>query len=129
MVLVNPQYHLKNLYPIVVMEYRTLEGFEDIEANEFGEVRWVRSKTKLKVYSNEMPGGSTSCYFKYYTDRMYTNQKCISAFNLIARLFVPNPNNYKFVQAIDGNNSNFSASNLEWVRTRRRRPTPAVEDN
>ena len=119
----NPTNHVEDHHP-----FRCLEGFEDIEANELGEVRWVRSKKKLKAYSSSAFGGFTSYYFKYYPDMSAKNQKCVSAFNLIARIFVPNPKNYKHVQTIDGNNANYRASNLEWVHIRRRRPTPDEED-
>ena len=45
---------------------------------------------------------------------------CVSMFNLVGRLFVDNPNNYKFIRSKDGNNSNYTSSNLEWVKTKRR---------
>ena len=33
----------------------------------------------------------------------------------VARAFVPNPNNYKYVEHIDGNTINNNATNLRWV--------------
>ena len=47
-------------------------------------------------------------------------------FNLVAKCFVGNPNNYKFVQTINGDNSDFKASNLQWVKSRKRKPN--IED-
>ena len=34
---------------------------------------------------------------------------------LVATQFVPNPNNYKNVEFIDGNKMNCASSNLKWV--------------
>jgi hypothetical protein len=36
--------------------------------------------------------------------------------NLIAKAFIPNPNNYKFVKHKDGNNKNNSIDNLFWSK-------------
>ena len=105
------------------MEYKTLIGHEEIEANELGDVRWVRSKEKLRVFSEK--GGS--CYFRYYPDGRKEKEQRITTFHLIARLFVPNPNNYKWVQAIDGDNSNYRASNLQWTKSNRRNTLTAEE--
>jgi hypothetical protein len=42
-------------------------------------------------------------------------QKNVSVHRLIAIHFIPNPNNYKEVNHIDGNKINNHISNLEWV--------------
>ena len=92
-------------------QYKSLGGHENIEVNELGDVRYVRNGKPAPVYF----GSYGSYYVKYNF-----GEGCISMFNLVGRLFVPNPNNYKFIRAKDGDNSNYSASNLEWVKTRRR---------
>lgn len=46
-----------------------------------------------------------------------TYLKRVVAKNLVAQLFVPNPENYRYVEHIDGNKENIDASNLRWVRT------------
>lgn len=35
---------------------------------------------------------------------------------LVAEAFVPNPNNYKNIEHIDGNKLNNNANNLRWVK-------------
>lgn len=42
-------------------------------------------------------------------------KKSYAAKLLIARVFLPNPNNYKHVMHIDGNPLNFKVNNLKWV--------------
>ena len=91
--------------------YESLEGHEDIELNEYGNVRYVRNQKPAPVYF--------SSYGSYYVKYNF-GAGCISMFNLVGRLFVANPNNYKFIRAKDGDNSNYQASNLEWVKTKRR---------
>lgn len=41
----------------------------------------------------------------------------------VARLFVDNPNQHSFVEFKDGNKSNISSSNLQWVRCNERDET------
>lgn len=54
-----------------------------------------------------------------------TKERRVSMFNLVARLFVPNPRNYMYVRAVDGNNANYTADNLERVPSRKRQATQA----
>jgi len=105
------------------MEYKQLDGFPEIEANEDGEVRWFKSKQPVTIYYSSSRDGHYIKFRDYNATvrKAWGSDKSISMFNLVARLFIPNPNNCKFVQAIDGNNSNYRASNLEWVKQRRRR--------
>lgn len=46
-----------------------------------------------------------------------TRVKRIMVKNVVAQLFVPNPNNFKYVEHIDGDKGNLDATNLQWVRT------------
>lgn len=41
-------------------------------------------------------------------------RKNIAIHRLVAQAFIPNPNNYKEVNHIDGNKSNNKVNNLEW---------------
>ena len=93
-------------------EYKSIVGHEDIEVNAFGDVRYVCNQKPARVYH-------CSRYLSHYVKHNYGN-KTISMFNLVGCLFVDNPNNYKFVIAKDWDNSNYQASNLEWVKSRRK---------
>ena len=106
------------------MEFKSLDEHNEIEVNANGEVRWKstpeRSPTLYygKVYNS---------FFLKYCSRLTNKNKSISMFNLVAKVFVDNPNNYKYVQTIDGDNSNYKAANLRWVRSRRLKVKP-VDD-
>jgi hypothetical protein len=45
------------------------------------------------------------------------NKKSYLFHRLVAKYFVPNPNNYKLVDHIDGNKQNNTSSNLRWVNS------------
>ena len=53
-----------------------------------------------------------------YTQTTLSNQEFWLIHRLIAKLFVPNPNNLPEINHIDGNRSNNTASNLEWCDRR-----------
>ena len=105
--------------------FRSLADHPDLEVNESGEVRFIRTKKQPRglKYNDKF----NSLYVRYSTEN-FAEQKGISMFNLVAQCFLDNPNGYKFVQAKDGNNSNCKASNLEWVKARRRRPKDEDDD-
>ena len=106
---------------VIILEdgFRSLAEHLDLEVNALGEVRFKRSKKQpsgLK-YGDKYD----SWYIIFFTDGLGGDCKQISLFNLVAKCFIDNPNGYKFVQAKNGNNSNYKASNLEWVKSRRRK--------
>lgn len=45
----------------------------------------------------------------------YGNHKCIQAHRLVALAFIPNPENKRCVNHIDGDRANNNVDNLEWV--------------
>lgn len=47
---------------------------------------------------------------------------------LVAKIFVPNPNNYKYVMHIDDNNLNNKKSNLKWTNRRQNRNNKPIEN-
>lgn len=72
-------------------------------------IRKYKNHTKvIKPYL----GGSGSLYVNLYSKG---KRKSFSVPTLIAKLFVPNPNHYKYVNHKDGNKYNNAANNLEWV--------------
>lgn len=66
-------------------------------------------KERLKKIQKQTQGYSQVVLYK---DGM---QKTIRLNTLIAKMFVPNPENKPFVNHIDGDKSNNRADNLEWV--------------
>ena len=106
-------------------KYKTLEGFEEIEVNEMGEVIWTKSKRPVPIYYNKVFNSYYVKYNNWDTDK----NKSISMFNLMAKLFVDNPNGYKYVQTINGDNSDYKASNLHWVKARRRKAKVEEDDD
>src|SRR5450755_3186253 len=88
----------------------TLENAPKFEINSSGEIRWRTthiliihklSRGKLRVTLNltNQPK-RTSVSFQVHT--------------VVAKYFVPNPNNYKYIVFIDKNVQNVKANNLAW---------------
>jgi len=90
-------------------EFLKFEGFEEIEVNENGDVRWSNSG---KPYKLQLIGGRYTISHRLNDQ----NRKHLYVHRMVATLFVPNPDNYYFVKLIDGDVSNFKASNLMWVK-------------
>ena len=53
--------------------------------------------------------------YAYLRPRIKGTYKSIAVHRLVAKMFVPNPENKEQVNHIDGNSLNNSSSNLEWV--------------
>ena len=94
---------------MTIGEYKTIEKFQEIEANTKGVIRWSGSKKPFK------PILINGIYKIIYTNPG-ERRKTMLAHGYIATLFVPNPKNYKSVRALDGDYTNLRASNLEWVK-------------
>jgi len=62
-----------------------------------------------KIYSKNKTNGKG--YHNFYCSKQKKN---FYIHRVVALCFIPNPNNYKEINHIDGNKSNNSASNLEW---------------
>lgn len=87
---------------------RIIEGFENYEVSETGEV--FKGAKQLKPFCN--PGGyaqvGLSKNFKQYTRLIH---------RLVAQAFCSNPLQLQIVDHIDGNRLNNNAVNLRWVST------------
>ena len=96
------------------MEFKSYEGMEGIELNANGEIRLVNPQSSYRLYI-----GKNYKYLHvslaYYPLGKTLIKKTVSAPKAFATLFVPNPNNYKFVKPLDGNVLNLKANNLVWV--------------
>ena len=53
------------------------------------------------------------CYIEVVT-KTGSKRKKIAVHRLVAQAFIPNPNNYPYVNHIDGNKANNAVNNLEW---------------
>lgn len=87
--------------------------YDNVYLNEKGE-SW-----KYKVHSMQWGRVKNSLRTNNYGMQIYTcriNGQLFSVHKLVAIHYIPNPNNYKHVRAIDGNYLNIKLSNLEWVK-------------
>jgi hypothetical protein len=92
---VNGRYSISNLGRIKCNGYYT---------NHISGKRWV--KEKIRTISNPKGDYSRITLEKSFQTTMH---------RLVAKYFIPNPNNFEFVNHKDGNKHNYSIENLEWV--------------
>lgn len=72
----------------------------------FKETKEGFKKVKISYRSNNNE-------YKYI--QVFIDSSPVHLHKLMAKLFIPNPNNYKYVRAIDGNAMNVNINNLEWI--------------
>ena len=103
-------------------EYKSLSELPEFEANINGHIRWTFNKKDCKIYSSSIHGSDKQYYYvksqRWWISPDGKQDVSISCLNLIARLYVPNPDGYKFVKTIDGDVSNYKADNMMWVKSR-----------
>lgn len=83
------------------------ETIGNYEINEKGEVRNCKNKKIIKPFRNK-------CGYIYVSLNANGKQKNYRLHRLIAKAFIPNPNNYPYINHIDMNKTNNDISNLEW---------------
>ena len=77
-----------------------MEGLNEIEANEDGEIRWVRSTELFRLHT--VPRGDRSLLIIKYRPWIEKPKKSISPYKLIAILFVSNPIYHKCAKITEG---------------------------
>jgi len=90
--------------------WKTIEGFENYEISNLGNVR-VKGTDEVKKQSGG-PGTNT----RYFYVTLYKNNvgKKIQVHRLVAKHFIPNPNNYPYVLHADDDRTNNTEFNLKW---------------
>ena len=87
--------------------WKNIEGFENYKINEIGEIVHKCTNHTLKHSINEKG------YHKVLLQKEGKKYKT-GVHRLVAKAFIPNPNNYKEVNHIDENKDNNYYKNLEW---------------
>lgn len=75
------------------------------EISNLGRIRNKKTGTIRKVFDNGKG---------YYSIMIKLTHKSYKVHQLVAKYFVPNPNNYSCINHIDGVKTNNNANNLEW---------------
>ena len=90
------------------MEWKQIQGYENYEVSNEGQVRNRKTGKVLKPQKNN------SGYLLVGL-RKNGKQKWYSVHRLVAQAFIPNPHNKPTVNHIDENKENNNVSNLEWM--------------
>lgn len=104
--------------------WKKIKGFENYEISNLGRVRRNECtiiysngqvcKYKLKYLKLEKNKGNNLGFYKRVTICVNNKPKRFLVHRLVAEYFIPNPNEKRCVNHIDGNPSNNIISNLEW---------------
>ena len=92
--------------------WKPINGYPNYEVSDLGNVRslnWRNEGKPKELYLKP--------HNKGYRQVELVNadgKKMLLVHRLVAKAFVPNPNNYPLVNHIDSNRSNNNAENLEW---------------
>ncbi len=90
-------------------EFRDLKGFDNYQISNLGRIYSKKRRVCLKVKRLGNNG--------YYQVRLSKDGNYVykNLHRLIAETFIPNPNNYRTVNHINGNKLDNRVSNLEWA--------------
>jgi hypothetical protein len=107
-------------------EFKRIEGVDDpAEIDRDGRLRLRSLDINGKTFKNVplKPSSRLASGFVYIMLRSGGKPRPFYIHRLVAELFVDNPRGYSFVKFIDGNKFNFSAKNLEWIKSPPRKKT------
>jgi hypothetical protein len=92
----------------------------DYRVREDGQIFSMYYKNKMRpIYQSVNPDGYLCIKLGGSKKPGYPkSQRSFRVHRIIAKAFIPNPNNYSEVDHLDGNRANNNASNLEWVTHR-----------
>lgn len=88
--------------------WKQIKNYPRYEINELGDVRIIETKYVLTKYKN------SSGYYRVMLLSPLKVKHNEFIHRLVAETFIPNPNNYKYVNHKDENKNNNAVQNLEW---------------
>lgn len=94
------------MYVFIIM--KKIEQFPNYIISESGEIVNITNGRKINPFINNL-------YYRVNLFVSKTEKKMCYLHRLMAETFIPNPENKKEVNHIDGNKLNNSLNNLEWV--------------
>lgn len=96
--------------------WRKIEGFEDYEISEDGQVRNALTGRMRKICVNRRTGYEfiTVCFPAGSPQWEQHKRKYLEIHREVARAYIPNPENKGYVDHIDRNIRNNHVSNLRW---------------
>lgn len=94
--------------------WATIRNYNDLyQVSNLGNVRTLNYKRTGEVRILR-PGIQKRTGYLSVTLNKNGTQKTKPVHRLVAEAFIPNPNNYKIINHIDGNKANNNVTNLEW---------------
>ena len=94
--------------------WNSISDYPEYEISTMGRIKYPIRKGS-KPYSKRITsGGSSGDGYKTFEVRNCKGVKKTTIHRLMAKTFIPNPNEYKIVNHKDGNKKNNNIDNLEW---------------
>lgn len=91
-------------------EWRDLPELQgEYQVSNLGRVKRVKGAERLVKLTTQRNG------YVYVTLSFANTSKCFKTSRLVAKAFIPNPNNYEEVDHLNADKQNNTVSNLEWV--------------